>query len=106
MSSRAWRMATSLAILVVILILLAALELGSRLFLEGAAIQGARREVTVRIPQGSSLDDISRILYGEGLIEHPRLFALTARFLGSDTSCRPGQFDWRWDNRLSNSFAR
>ncbi|MBK6910090.1 MAG: endolytic transglycosylase MltG [bacterium] len=90
MSSRAWRMATSLAILVVILILLAALELGSRLFLEGAAIQGARREVTVRIPQGSSLDDISRILYGEGLIEHPRLFALTARFLGSDTKLQAG----------------
>lgn len=83
-------MATSFLILLVILIVLAALELGSRLFLEGAAIQGARREVTVKIPQGASLDDISRILYSAQLIEHPRLFAITARFLGSDTKLQAG----------------
>jgi len=88
--SRRWRVASSFGILLVILIVLAALELGSRLFLEGAAIQGARREVVVKIPQGASLDEISGILYREGLIEHPRLFGLTARFLGMDTKLQAG----------------
>lgn len=83
-------MLRSLAILVVILLVLAALELGSRLFLEGAAIQGARREIVVTIPQGATLDDISGILYRDGLIEHPRLFGLAARFLGADTKLRAG----------------
>ncbi|MBK6766870.1 MAG: endolytic transglycosylase MltG [bacterium] len=51
---------------------------------------GARREIVVTIPQGASLDDISGILYREGLIEHPRLFGLAARFLGADTKLRAG----------------
>jgi len=83
-------MIRSLALLGVILLVLAALELGSRLFLEGAAIQGARREIVVTIPPGASVDDISGILYREGLIEHPRLFGLAARFLGADTKLRAG----------------
>lgn len=90
MKGRNWRMFTSLGILLVILIVLAALELWSRFFLEGAAIEGARREVVVKIPQGASLDDISRILYSEGLIEHPRLFGFAARFLGMDTKMQAG----------------
>ena len=90
MKSRSWRMFTSLGILLVILVVLAALELWSRFFLEGAAIEGARREVVVKIPQGASLDDISRILYREGLIEHPRLFGFAARFLGMDTKLQSG----------------
>lgn len=90
MKSRAWRMITSLTILLVILVVLAGLELWSRLFLEGASIQGARREVTVKIPQGATLEDISGILYSAGLIEHPRLFGVTARFLGVDTKLQAG----------------
>lgn len=90
MKSRTWRMITSLGILLAVLIVLAGLELGSRLFLEGAAIQGVRREVIVKIPQGATLDDISGILYRAELIEHPRLFGLTARFLGFDTKLQSG----------------
>ncbi|NUO18089.1 endolytic transglycosylase MltG [bacterium] len=90
MKSRGWRMATSLGLLLVILVVLAGLELWSRLFLEGAVVHGARREVTVRIPQGATLDDISTILYREGLIEHPRLFGIAARFLGVDTKLQAG----------------
>lgn len=90
MSARAWRIVRSFGILLVILVVLVALEVGSRLFLEGAAVQGARREVVVTIPQGSSLDEIAGILYREGLIEHPRLFSLAARVLKADTKLRAG----------------
>ncbi|MCB9357126.1 MAG: endolytic transglycosylase MltG [Calditrichaeota bacterium] len=90
MSKRTWRVVRSFAILLVILITLAALEVGSRLFLEGAAIEGTRREVIVTIPQGATLDEIAGILYNQNLIEHPRLFGLAARVVGVDTKLRAG----------------
>lgn len=83
-------MAQSLAILLAILIVLSTLELGSRLFLEGASFEGARKEVLVTIPQGASVDEIANILYSNGLIEHPKLFGLAARFLDADTKLHSG----------------
>ena len=41
--------------------------------------------MTVKIPQRATLDDIFVIIYSAGLIEQPRLFGVTAHFLGVDT---------------------
>lgn len=83
-------MAQSLAILLAILVVLSALELGSRLFLEGASFEGTRKEIIVTIPPGSSVDEIANILYRSGLIEHPKLFGLAARFVDADTKLHSG----------------
>jgi UPF0755 protein len=83
-------MAQSLAILVAILIVLSALELSSRLFLEGASFEGTRKEVIVTIPQGATVDEIANILFSNDLIEHPKLFGLAARFLDADTKLHSG----------------
>jgi UPF0755 protein len=49
-------------------------------------------EVTVVVPQGSGVRAIANRLADEGIIEHPRLFALAARVSGQHGRLKAGEF--------------
>ena len=73
-----------------LLVLLIGLEVFSRFFLEGSVVEGPRKEVYVTVPAGATIPEIAAIMYEEGLIEHPRLFAYAVRFLGADKKIQSG----------------
>jgi UPF0755 protein len=81
-----------LAVLALALVLLVTLEVFSRFFLEGSASDGPRQMVSVNIPEGASLEQITGILHQAHLIEHPQLFRYAARFMGADTKIQAGVF--------------
>jgi UPF0755 protein len=81
----------SLILLTFALLLLVALEVFSRFFLEGSASDGARQMVSVNIPEGANLEKISELLYRSGIVEHPLLFRYAARIMGADTKIQAGE---------------
>lgn len=70
--------------------LLAALEIFSRLLLEGPGADGARQMVRVSIPDGATVTKVAEILHYQGLIEHPVLFRYAVRLMGADTKIQAG----------------
>lgn len=80
----------ALAVLVLVLVFLSSLEIFSRFFLEGSAVDGPRHMVQVTLPRGASIQQISQILYEKELIEHPRLFRYAVRVMGADRKIQAG----------------
>jgi UPF0755 protein len=53
------------------------------------------REVTLTVPKGATLTDVSRQLEEAGLVDAPRQFRLLARFLGSERPVQAGTYTLR-----------
>ncbi len=79
-----------LAVLAFAFVLVVALEVFSRLLLEGSVDEGPRRLVRVDIPVGADIPDISRLLHEKNLIDHPIIFRYAVRLMGADTRIQAG----------------
>jgi len=58
-----------------------------RMSLNESAITGNKIEIT--IPKGSTLDQITEILYSRGLIADKDFFIMWARLSGTEKNCKP-----------------
>ncbi|MBK5099088.1 MAG: endolytic transglycosylase MltG, partial [Gemmatimonadetes bacterium] len=54
-------------------------------------------EVEVVIPGGATAIQIGRELRTAGLVQYPRIFALTARVIGSESSLKAGRYRFALD---------
>lgn len=70
--------------------LLIALEVFSRLLLEGSVADGPRQMVQVSIPEGAGVAEVAKILRHHDLIEHPILFRYAVRIMRADTRIQAG----------------
>ncbi len=88
--ARSVRTVRGLAVLGVALVLVLALEVFSRVLLEGSVSDGPRKMVEVNIPVGASVKDIAGLLREKRLIDHPLLFQYAVRLMGADTRIQAG----------------
>ncbi|MBI5059090.1 endolytic transglycosylase MltG [candidate division KSB1 bacterium] len=89
-ASHSGRVARGFVVLGLALVLLLALEVFSRVLLEGSISDGPRQLIEVSIPEGATVEQLSKVLQARGLIDHPLLFRYAVRLMGADTKIQAG----------------